>query len=118
MHKADIARHIHQPAGISETESAQVLEWFLELLKTTLQAGESITISGFGKFTVRSKRARQGRNPRTGEAVMIAARRVVSYRPSTRFKTEMNSAPAARQEAVTRPREKWRAAEAGARPEH
>ena len=84
MHKADIARHIHQPAGISETESAQVLEWFLELLKTTLQAGESITI----------------------------------FRPSIRFKTEMNSAPAARQEAVTRPREKWRAAEAGARPEH
>ena len=84
MQKADIARHIHQEAGISETEAATLLDWILELLKTTLQAGESITI----------------------------------FRPSIRFKTEMNSAPAARQEAVTRPREKWRAAEAGARPEH
>ena len=97
MPKADVARRIHRQAGISETESAKLLECVLELLKNTLQAGEPITISGFGKFTVRSKRARQGRNPRTGEAVMIAARRVVSFHPSLRLKTEMNSVPADRQ---------------------
>jgi len=105
MQKADIARRIHQQTGISETQAATLLDWFLELLKTTLQAGEPITIYGFGTFTVRSKRARQGRNPRTGEAVMIAARRVVSFHPSLRLKTEVNSVPAARQEAVTRTRE-------------
>ena len=102
MDKADIARHIHQQAGISETESARVLEWILAFLKTTLQKGERITISDFGKFTVRSKRARQGRNPRTGEAVMISARRVVSFHPSLRFRTEMNGVPAERHDAVAR----------------
>ena len=101
MQKADIARHIHQHAGISETESAKLLECVLELLKTTLKEGEPIVISGFGKFTVRRKLPRTGRNPRTGEAVMISARRVVSFHPSLRLKTEVNSVPADRQEAGT-----------------
>jgi integration host factor subunit alpha len=100
MQKADIAKRIQQQVGISETEAATLLDWILALLKTTLQAGESITISGFGKFTVLSKRARQGRNPRTGEAVMISARRVVTFRPSLLLKTEMNSVPAERQGRV------------------
>ena len=91
MQKADIARRIHQQGGISETQAVTLLDWFLELLKTTLQAGESIAIPGFGNFTVRSKRARLGRNPRTGEAVMISAGRVVSFRPSVLLKTEVNS---------------------------
>ena len=99
MQKADIARHIRQQAGISETQAATLLEWILRFLKTTLQAGEPITIYGFGKFTVRNKRARQGRNPRTGEVVTISARRVVTFHPSLVFKTEMNSVPADRQEA-------------------
>jgi integration host factor subunit alpha len=105
MQKADIARHIHQQAGISETEAATLLECVLELLKATLQKGEPITIQGFGKFAVRSKRPRQGRNPRTGEAVMISARRVVTFHPSLLFKTEMNSVPAERQESVMGTRE-------------
>ena len=63
MDKADIARHIHQQAGISKNEAARLLDQILALLKTTLQAGEPITIQGFGKFAVRSKQPRQGRNP-------------------------------------------------------
>jgi nucleoid DNA-binding protein len=74
MRKLDIARHIHQEAGISEAEAATLLEWILELLKTTLQKGEPITIPGFGKFTVRSKAPRTGWNFKTGEALMIPAR--------------------------------------------
>ena len=97
MDKAVIARHIHQQAGISETEAAQLLDYVLELLKTTLQAGAQITIYGFGRFTVLSKRARQGRNPRTGEAVMISARRVVTFHPSVLFRREMNGVTAERQ---------------------
>ena len=105
MRKADIARRIHQQAGILEYEAAKVLDWILELLKTTLQAGEPIAIQGFGKFTVRSKRARQGRNPRTGEAIMISARRVVTFQPSLVLKMEVNPVSAERQETVTRVRE-------------
>ena len=91
MQKADIARHIHQQAGTSEEEAATILEWFLGLLKSTLQQGEPIAVYGFGKFAVRSKRPRQGRNPRTGEAVMISARRVVTFHPSALLTTEVNS---------------------------
>jgi integration host factor subunit alpha len=100
MHKAAIARHIHQETGILEYQAAKLLDHILELLKRTLQGGEPITIYGFGKFTVRSKRAREGRNPRTGEAVMISARRVVSFHPSIVLKAEVNSIRAGRQEAV------------------
>lgn len=82
MRKLDIARRIHQEAGISEEEAATLLEWILDLLKTTLQKGEPISIHEFGKFTVRAKVARKGRNPRTGEAMTISARKVVSFRPS------------------------------------
>jgi nucleoid DNA-binding protein len=55
MQKMEIAHRIHQGAGISEKEAAALLDWFLTLLKTTLQQGESISISNFGKFSVRSK---------------------------------------------------------------
>jgi nucleoid DNA-binding protein len=58
----------------------------LGFLKTTLQTGKSIKIEGFGKFTVRNKRARQGRNPRTGEPISISARRVVTFQASRLFK--------------------------------
>ncbi len=91
MQKVDIARRIHQQTGISMEEAAKVLDWILELFQTTLQAGEPIAIAGFGKFTVRNKRARQGRNPRTGDAVMISARRVVTFHASPLFKAHVNA---------------------------
>ena len=91
MQKADIATRIQEQTGLSKEEAAKLLDWILEFLKATLQAGEPIIISGFGKFTVRHKQARQGRNPRTGEAVMIAARRVVTFHPSHLFKAYINS---------------------------
>ena len=87
MRKADVAQRIQQQAGISEKEAATVLEWILQLLKTTLRNGDSITIHGFGKLMVRHKLPREGRNPRTGEAAMISARRVVAFRPSALLKT-------------------------------
>jgi integration host factor subunit alpha len=90
MQKADIARHIHQQAGISERQAASLLDWILELLKTTLQKGEPIAIPGFGKFTVRAKASRTGRNFKTGEALIITARRVVTFHPSLVLKAEVN----------------------------
>jgi integration host factor subunit alpha len=91
MRKDDIAQRIHQKAGISEDEATSLLNWILEFFKATLQKGEPIIISSFGKFTVRSKPPRQGRNPRTGEAIMIAARGVVTFRASSLLKAQMNA---------------------------
>jgi integration host factor subunit alpha len=102
MRKLDIARRIHQQAEISEEEAATLLERTLELIKTTLQQGERISIFNFGVFTVRTKTSRKGRNPRTGEEVMIASRRVVTFRASPHLKAEVNSVQAAQHEAVTR----------------
>jgi integration host factor subunit alpha len=102
MRKTDIALRMHQKAGISEPKAATLLDWILELLKTTLQKGEPISIVNFGVFTVRSKAPRKGRNPRTGEEVMIAPRRVVSFRASPHLKTAVNSVQAEQHEAVTR----------------
>ena len=101
MRKADIARRIHQEAGVSEVEAATLLEWILELLKTTLQKGEPVSIYNFGVFTVRNKAPRRGRNPRTGKEVMISPRRVVTFRASPHLKTEVNSVQAEQQDAVT-----------------
>ncbi len=100
MQKIEIAAHIHQQAGISKEEAARLLEWILELFKTTLQAGEPIVIAGFGKFTVRNKHARRGRNPRTGEAVTISARRVVTFHASPQLRAHMNALPEETREDV------------------
>ena len=91
MRKLDIARRIHQEAEISEEVAAALLNWVLELFKSTLQKGEPIAIHEFGKFTVRSKLPRTGRNPRTGEAVIISSRRVVSFRPSLLLRAAVTS---------------------------
>jgi integration host factor subunit alpha len=93
MHKLDIARRIHQEVGIPEEEAATLLNWILEFLKTTLRKGVSITIHGFGKLTVRKKRPRKGRNPRTGEAVTISARRVVTFHSSPLLRADVNAVP-------------------------
>ena len=92
MKKADIAKSIHEQAGISETQAANLLEWVLALLTSTLQQGEPIVITGFGKFTVRKKEARTGRNPRTGEAIIVPGHKVVTFRPSALWKAELNAA--------------------------
>ena len=91
MLKADITKRIHQEGGMPLDKAAKLLDWILDFLKTTLQTGESINISGFDKFTVRNKHSRPGRNPRTGEAIEIAPRRVVSFQASRLFKSRINS---------------------------
>ena len=98
MRKLDIARRIHQEAGISEQEAATLLDSILDLFKATLQKGEPIAIQNFGNFTVRAKAPRLGRNPRTGEEIMISPRRVVIFRASAQFKTEVNAVPAEQQD--------------------
>ena len=91
MRKADIAEEIFKQVGISKNEASDIVEFVLNLLKSVLQKGESVKIAGFGHFVVRSKGARKGRNPRTGEEIGITPRRVVTFRPSQVFKKYVNS---------------------------
>jgi len=76
--------------GLSKDESADLLESLLGLMKSTLASGEDILISGFGKFCVKEKRERRGRNPHTGNALILGPRRIVSFRPSTTLKNKIN----------------------------
>jgi integration host factor subunit alpha len=92
MQKIEIAKRIHQEAGISEEQAARLLDWILQLLKITLQNGERIIVSNFGSFRVRNKPSRRGRNPRTGDEVMISARRVATFSASPELKAYVNAA--------------------------
>ncbi len=90
MRKADIANEIYERIGISKKEAADIVETVLNTVKGVLRKGETVKIAGFGNFVVRSKRARKGRNPKTGEEIGITPRRVVTFRPSQVFKKYVN----------------------------
>lgn len=81
--KADIAQKIANDCGFMKGEASEIIEKLLEIIKNGLIAGEDVMISGFGKWTVKSKHARKGRNPKTGEQMILDARRIVtrSYSP-------------------------------------
>ena len=87
----DIANEIFKQVGVSKNDAADIVELVLNLLKGVLQKGDAVKIAGFGNFVVRSKGARKGRNPRTGEEIGITPRRVVTFRPSQVFKKYVNS---------------------------
>lgn len=80
--KADIVESVHEKIGFSKKDSSDIVELVFELMKKTLENGEHVKISGFGKFDSREKRARRGRNPQTGQEIEISARRVLSFKPS------------------------------------
>jgi integration host factor subunit alpha len=77
--KADLIDSIYNQVGLSKTKSAQVVDSLLEIIKKTLENGEDILISGFGEFCVKNKRERKGRNPATGEDLMLAPRKVIVF---------------------------------------
>lgn len=83
LDKAGIVSALYSKLGYSKKEAREIVEAVLETIKTTLEQGEDVRLSGFGKFVIRSKRSRVGRNPKTGEAVEITARRVLTFKPST-----------------------------------
>jgi integration host factor subunit alpha len=88
--KADIAKQIADDCGFMKGEATEVFEKMLELIKSSLIAGEDVMISGFGKWAVRSKHARKGRNPKTGEEMILDARRVVTSSYSPVLKKALN----------------------------
>jgi integration host factor subunit alpha len=78
----DLSEAVFREVGLSRNESAQLVERVLELMSDALVEGEQVKVSSFGTFSVRSKSARVGRNPKTGEEVPISPRRVLTFRPS------------------------------------
>jgi integration host factor subunit alpha len=88
--KADIAEKIHTQIGLSKKDSIEMLEAILSIMKSTLETGEHIKIAGFGNFEVKQKKARIGRNPHTGEAITIEARRILSFKPSVLLRQAVN----------------------------
>jgi integration host factor subunit alpha len=87
--KAEIAKVVHERVGLSKKESGQIVELVLGAIRTSLEAGEDVKVSGFGHFMVRQKNARRGRNPKTGEEITISSRRVVTFRASQLLKQEL-----------------------------
>ena len=93
MTKADIVEAVYDELhaqNYSKRETADIVESIFETMKETLGDGEKIKISGFGNFVVRSKNERLGRNPQTGQQIMITARRVLTFKPSQVLKSALN----------------------------
>jgi integration host factor subunit alpha len=88
--KADLVDSIHEKIGFSKKEAADMVELIFDTIKGALTEGDKIKISGFGNFVVREKRSRTGRNPQTGEAIEISARRVLTFKPSQVLRAEVN----------------------------
>ena len=80
--RADLTDAVHRETGLPRLDAAEFVEMAIEAIAERLTADETVMISGFGTFRVRDKRAREGRNPKTGEPAPIPARRVVTFRPS------------------------------------
>lgn len=90
MTKSDLVERIHKNNGISKKDSFDILEAVFSIMKDALETGEKIKVAGFGNFEVREKKDRKGRNPQTGEAITITARRVLTFKPSAVLKIAIN----------------------------
>jgi integration host factor subunit alpha len=89
--KDKLVTRIQNHLGMSKQESRQVLDRLLEIMKDTLSRREELLISGFGKFSVRQKNERKGRNPQTKESLILAARKVLVFRASGVLRQRMNN---------------------------
>lgn len=87
--KADIVERVYKEAGFSKKEAADLVDLVFKIIKDTLSKGEKVKISGFGNFSIRDKSTRVGRNPQTGEAMEITARRVLTFKPSQVLKEDV-----------------------------
>lgn len=90
--RADLTDAVYRSLGVSRNESSHFVERILEEICASLERGESVKISSFGTFSVRDKKMRMGRNPKTGEEVPITPRRVITFRASHVLKDHINNA--------------------------
>ena len=88
--KAHIANALIEQNGFTQKKSFETVETILEIIKSTLESGEDVLISGFGKFCLKQKAKRRGRNPATGEDMMLASRKVVTFQCSRILREKLN----------------------------
>ena len=90
MTKADIVERIYEKVGFSKKEASEVVDSIFELMKEHLERGENVKVSGFGSFVIHDKQPRRGRNPQTGQTIVIRGRRVLGFRASAILKKAVN----------------------------
>ncbi|WP_397422578.1 integration host factor subunit alpha [Phenylobacterium sp.] len=90
--RADLCESVHEQVGLTRQDSSELVERVLELMCVALENGKQVKLSGFGVFQVRAKRARMGRNPKTGEPAAIEPRRVIGFRASQVMKARVDRA--------------------------
>ena len=96
--KAELAELLFDRVGLNKREAKDIVDSFFEEIRDTLAQGDAVKLSGFGNFQVRDKPPRPGRNPKTGEVIPIAARRVVTFHASQKLKASVeNTEPAAQE---------------------
>ncbi len=88
--KTDIVEAIQKENGYSRKQSSEITEILFEIIKQTLESGEDVMISGFGKFKVKNKKERRGRNPATNEDLILQPRRVVTFKCSGKLRDRIN----------------------------
>ncbi len=91
MRKIDIIESAYANLDIPRKDCVRIIESFFDLIKDDLVKGKDVMISGFGKWTVKAKKKRRGRNPQTGEPLTIDAKRVITFKPSTVLRDAINS---------------------------
>ena len=89
--KVHLINSIADQIGYPKNHSSEIVETLLEIIKKTLESGEDVLISNFGKFCVREKGLRKGRNPATGEDMMLRSRKVVTFRCSGKLRSKINT---------------------------
>lgn len=92
--KVEIAENLIEKFGLSKTEAKDLLESFFEEIRTALENGEEVKLSGFGNFELRDKVSRPGRNPKTGESVPVSARRVVTFKSGQKLRARVQNTKA------------------------
>ena len=90
MTKYTVVEKLQSDLGFPKKQALETVESLLEIIKATLESGEDLLVSGFGKFIVKEKNERKGRNPATGEDVILPARRVVTFKYSGKLKAKVN----------------------------
>lgn len=90
MTKAEIVENVYEKIGFSKKETVAMVDTVFDIIRDTLANGEKVKIANFGNFEVKQKKSRRGRNPQTGAAMEISARRVLSFKPSVMLKRELN----------------------------
>jgi integration host factor subunit alpha len=88
--KAQIVDIIRDEIGFTRNECTELVESLLEIIKSRLESGEDVLVSGFGKFCVKQKRKRRGRNPATGDELILASRKVVTFQCSGKLREKVN----------------------------